>query len=146
MDQSDHKYQCSEADLKKLGFRFKGAGRNDLIWLLNNNPSFKQLFDQNVEFWRFDARQTCLAFSMFRNSDRQTQREIDPNEYFEIIEYLIGDDDRWREFTGNDNNLSPAPAGLKNRFGDKLDTNKLKSILAKNALSVKPITATSISS
>ncbi len=44
------------------------------------------------------------------------------------------------EFTGNDNNLSKAPEGLKTPFQRKLNTDKLKGYLAKNALSEDPVT------
>lgn len=142
MPQSNDTYECSESDLKKLGFQFRGTGRNDLIWLLENNPSFKLLFDENAEFWRYNARQTCFSFSIFRKSDHQSQREIDPDEYVDTVKYLIGDDDRWREFTSKDTNLSVAPEGLKTLIRNKLDTDKLKVFLAKNALSVEPVTPT----
>lgn len=141
MPQSDQTYECSEGDLKKLGFQFKGAGRNDLIWLLNHNPSFKMLFKESADFWRLNARVTCFALSIFRKADRETQREIDPDEYVRSLIYLIGDDEPWRTFTGNENNLSIAPEGLKTTIQRKLDSDKLKVYLAKNALSEDPVTS-----
>lgn len=136
--------QCTEDDLKELLIHFRGSEKQDLIWLLNNNPPFSELFKKNESLWRYEAILTCSAFSVFQNKIHDKQTEIDPKEYIRTVEYRIGEDDSWRQFTSKTTNLKPAPEGLQNTFGGLLNTNKLKKSLAKNALSVNPVTTSQI--